>query len=222
MDLRAAMGDWRRQVNGRELTPAGAAPWPAIDAEHHRRRLAVQAANRNRAYTRTLPSRYANAAYSMLRPQQDPQGKVSRWLRSKLRTLVLAGPPRTGKTTAAYAIANDAHRQGLWVVARPAIELSAALKPDGEPLAYEYATTCDLLILDDLGRDRATEWWLEQLHGIADARCADHRRLIVTSNCADLDELAARYGDPLVERLLDGGGLLVLDGPAIRQVTTEW
>lgn len=221
-NLNGAFAQWRRRADGRTPTVAGLQPWELTDAEHHARRRTVQAENRNRAYARTLPSRYADAAYPMLRPAQNPRGKVARWLECGPRTLVLAGPPRTGKTTAAYAIANDAHRQGLWVVARPVIELSAALKPDGEPLAWSYAATCDLLVLDDLSRERATEWWLEQLHGITDARCAAQRRLIVTTNAASLDELEVRYGAPIVERLLDGGGLLVLDGPPVRRVVNDW
>lgn len=114
-------------------------------------------------------------------------------------------------------------------------DLSAALKPDGEPFAYDYATGCDLLVLDDLGRERVTDWWLEQLQRVLDERCAQERRLVVTCNTtmpADDDDrapaevayeqLVTRYGHPIVERLIDGGGVLVLDGPAVRQVVTEW
>ncbi|AXH89432.1 ATP-binding protein [Micromonospora aurantiaca] len=196
---------------------------------------ALQAANRSAAYTRRRPSRYANASYDLLQPVQNPQGKVSRWREHGPRALLLAGPARTGKTTAAYAIANDVHAQGLWVIVRTAADLSAALKPDGEPLAYEHAVTCSLLVLDDLGRERVTDWWLEQLQRIVDDRCANGRRLVVTCNTplpepsdekspAELayDTLVARYGSPVVERLIDGGGVLVLDGPAVRQVVTEW
>ncbi len=221
MDLSSALGDWRNRLGGHTPPADVEIPWPALDAEQHAARARVQAANRNRAYSRSLPAKYVRADYRMLRPNQNPAGRVSRWLASPLRTLVLSGPPRTGKTTAAYAIANDAHRRGSWVIARPVIDLSAALKPDGEPMADRYARDCDVLLLDDLGQERATEWWVEQLYGLVDARCAGHRRLVVTTNC-EVDELADRYGEPILERLMDGGGLLKLTGPSIRQVTTEW
>jgi DNA replication protein DnaC len=186
-----------------------------------------QSANRSAVYTRRRPSRYANASYGSLRDDQDPRGMVSSWLSRGPRALVVAGPARTGKTTAAYAIANDAHAAGQWVMVWTAADLSAALKPDGEPLAYDYATSCDLLVLDDLGRERVTDWWLEQLQRMVDGRCANERRLVVTANCAATaeaayDDLVARYGDPIVERLIDGGGVVVLDGPAVRTVVTEW
>jgi DNA replication protein DnaC len=188
---------------------------------------ARQAANRHVAYVRRRPSRYANAAYATLQPEQDPRGMVTRWWTAGPRTLVLAGPSRTGKTTAAYAIANHAHEARRWVIAWTAADLSAALKPDGEHGAYDHTVDCDLLVVDDLGRERITDWWLEQLQRVVDARCANERRLIVTTNAgrdprSTYDELVARYGDPLVERVIDDGGVIALDGPPVRKVVTEW
>jgi len=187
-----------------------------------------QAANKNRAYTRHRPSRYADASYDKLTPDQNPRGMVATWLANGPRALVLAGPTRTGKTTAGYAICNDAAAAGQWVIARTAADLSAALKPDSdEPLIYSYLCGCDLLMIDDLGRERVTDWWLEQIQRGVDARCGNERRLIVTTNSAAsadaaYDELVARYGHPVTERLIDDGAVLVLDGPPVRRVVTEW
>jgi DNA replication protein DnaC len=189
---------------------------------------ALQAANRNRAYNRHRPTKYAEVTYDTLTEHQAHDGKVARWWASGPRALLLAGPARTGKTTAAYAITNDVHGQGVWTVTRTAADLSAALKPDsGEPLAYQYAAECELLLLDDLGRERVTDWWLEQLQRIVDTRCSNNRRIIATTNhganaTEAYDELAARYGYPLVERLIDDGAVLVFDGPATRHVVKEW
>lgn len=188
---------------------------------------AVQAANRHLGYIRKRPRRYADALYATLYPEQDPRGLVSGWWARGPRTLVLAGPSRTGKTTAAYAIANTVHNLREWVIAWTAADLSAALKPDGDPNAYDHAVACDLLVIDDLGRERATDWWLEQLQRVVDARCSDERRLVVTTNAAPdpgeaYDALVARYGDPVIERVIDGGGIVALDGPAVRKVVTEW
>ncbi|GGK31942.1 hypothetical protein GCM10010124_25890 [Pilimelia terevasa] len=188
---------------------------------------ARRAANRNAGYVKHRQARYADASYTKLRADQTADGKIAAWFDRGPRALVIAGPSRTGKTTAAYAITNDAATRGAWVVARTALGLSAALKPDGEPFALQYALDCDLLLLDDLGRERVTDWWLEQLQHIVDERCGNQRRLIVTANtpadsAAAFDSLAERYGDPLAERLIDGSGLVVLDGEPIREVVTEW
>ncbi|MFG1776634.1 ATP-binding protein [Micromonospora sp. NPDC049048] len=227
------IGDWPARIAAHTTRTDTSGPsheeqLRAIDLAEMQAIRHRQAANRAVVYTRRRPSRYATASYDTLRPDQDPRGKVSRWWTSGPRSLVLAGPTRTGKTTSAYAIGNDVHAQGQWVMVWTAADLSAALKPDSnEPLAYDYATTCPLLVIDDLGRERVTDWWLEQLQRIVDHRCAHERRLIVTTNTAGeagavYDELSARYGHPVVERLLDGGGLLVLDGPPVRHVMSEW
>lgn len=193
--------------------------WAAIKAR--------RAANKHASYARHRPARYETASYGLLTPEQDPAGKVSRWLDSGPRALILAGPPRTGKTTAAYAIGNAADTAGIWVVGRSAPDLSAALKPDGEDNAYQRVIDCDLLLIDDLGRERVTEWWLEQLHRILDDRCGNQKRLIVTANTSPdaaraFDELTGRYGDPIVERMIDGGGVIIMDGPPVRKVVTDW
>ncbi len=231
--VRNSLHDWQARIDAHTPTTnlddtTHAARLAEADAAEMDAIRARQAANRAITYTRRRPSRYAGASYDILTPAQNPDGKIARWWDAGPRSLVLAGPARTGKTTAAYAIANDVHTRDVWVMAWTAADLSAALKPDSsEPLAYDYATTCPLLLLDDLGRERATDWWLEQLQRIVDARCANERRLLVTTNSggsADetYDQLVTRYGTPVVERLIDGGGVLVLDGPTVRQVVTEW
>lgn len=230
--IRDALSAWRARVEahaGVAFDDAAAdAKISAADAAEMQAIQARQAANRAIAYTRQRPSRYAGASYERLTTEQNPHGKVARWWTQGPRSLVLAGPARTGKTTAAYAVTNDVHAQGAWTLVWTAADLSAALKPDsGQPLAYDYATTCDLLVIDDLGRERVTDWWLEQLQRIVDARCANQRRLIVTTNSgasADdaYDQLVGRYGHPVVERLIDDGGVLILDGPAVRRVISEW
>lgn len=229
------LADWKAKVRNHQdhnPTTADNAATDRLIAEADRRELeaikARQAANRGLIYTRRRPTRYAHASYNQLRADQNPRDMVSTWRTRGPRALVLAGPARTGKTTAAYAITNDAHNHGTWAMAWTAAALSAALKPDsGDPHTYEYATTCELLLLDDLGRERVTDWWLEQLQRIVDERCANERRLIVTTNAAaDAEQaystLVERYGDPLVERLIDGGGVVILDGPPVRDLVTEW
>jgi DNA replication protein DnaC len=184
-------------------------------------RDALQRHNRHRRYLGQRPSKYATATYDILDGDQNPGGKVSRWLAAGPRVLVMTGPSRTGKTTAAYAIGNDAHGRGKIVEAWTAGDLSDALKPDRDPGVYDRAASADLLILDDLGADRVTDWWLEQLYRLADARCANERRLIVTTNL-EYDNLVGLYGNRVVERLLDDAGGLKFTGPKRRALHSDW
>jgi DNA replication protein DnaC len=217
-----------------EYTPTGEAEEARADAlmaETDREAMdairAAQAANRHAAYAHRRPSLYDDADYAMLRPDQNPRNMVATWWEKGPRSLTLAGPTRTGKTTAAYAIANHVHAARGWVVAATAADLSAALKPDGDENAYTHAAECDLLVVDDLGRERVTDWWLEQLQRLLDARRRNEKRLVVTTNTEAnpqkaYDQLAERYGSPVVERLIDDGGILIFDGPAQRRLVSEW
>jgi DNA replication protein DnaC len=231
-NIGSQIATWRARIPA-TVDPADDDALQAADRAEMAAMRARQQANRSIAYQRDLPSKYANAKYQGLRSDQDPNGMISAWLDRGPRALLIAGPARTGKTTAAYAITNDAHDAGQWVVTHTAAGLSAVLKPDMEPLAFDHAAMCELLLIDDLGRERVTDWWLEQLQRVVDIRCSNNRRLIVTTNTAaspgeayQQDEayrqLVERYGDPVVERLIDDGGVIVLDGPAVRRVVTSW
>lgn len=197
------------------------------DRAEHAARIARQAANRLAAYGRALPTKYAEANFAQLRGDQNPRGMISSWWERGPRALVIAGPSRTGKTHAAYAITNAVNAAGGWVHATTAAGLSRALKPGGDVLAWNYASTANLLMLDDLGRERVTDWWMEQLQDLVDERCSNERRLIVTCNSdpsaeAAFATLSERYGDPLAERLIDDGGIVVFDGPSVRSLVTSW
>lgn len=190
-------------------------------------------ANRYASYLRRRNPKYADATYEMLRPDQLAGGRIARWWGSprRPRSLLLAGRSRTGKTTVGYAIANHAHTDGEWVEVFTAPALVKDLRdPDKSGPTWDRVIGCGLLYLDDLGRERVTDWWKELLQEILDsriARAAQGQRLLVTANTpADetqaYAELVDRYGDPIVERIIDGGGIVMFDGPAMRNLVTDW
>ena len=58
----------------------------------------------------------------------------------------------------------------------------------------------DLLHLDDLGAERATDWVLEQLYSIVNARYEEERSLVITTNL-DPEQLAEQIGPRTVSRI---------------------
>lgn len=74
-------------------------------------------------------------------------------------------------------------------------------------LLRKYSTV-PLLILDDLGTEKATEWARQILYQIVDSRWIDDRPLIITSNLT-LRELAERFDDRISSRI--GGSCEVFE-----------
>lgn len=192
---------------------------------------ALRKANRHASYLRARNPRYAERSFGNLMPQQRMGGLIEKWLDSEEApgTLVLLGLSRAGKTGAGYSIANEAHRRGQWVEVITAHGVGEALRDD-KTAAWQRFTSCDLLFLDDLGRERVTDWWrdfLQELVNFRHGAGADGKRMLVTANAdADRDlaykQLLDRYGDPIVERLMDYAGVLMFDGPPIRTMVSSW
>lgn len=188
-------------------------------------------ANRHASYLRTRNPRYADRSFANLKPQQRMNGLVENWLDSPTApsTLVMLGNSRAGKTGAAYSIDNEANNRGLWVEVLTAHEVGEQLRAD-KTAVWQRVTNCDVLHLDDLGRERVTDWWRDFLQELVNFRHgvgAIGKRMIVTANTSPdrkkaYEELLDRYGDPIVERLMDHAGVLMFDGPPIRTMVTSW
>jgi DNA replication protein DnaC len=123
------------------------------------------------------------------------------------RGLWLEGPPESGKTSAAVAIAKEAERRGHSVGFHVVPELLSMIRRSfaGQG-ADDYASVkrgidaLDLLVLDDLGAEQTTEWVLEELYVIINRRLLDMRAVVVTTGLSD-SELARQLTPRVVSRL---------------------
>lgn len=104
-------------------------------------------------------------------------------------SLYIAGNRGTGKTHLVCAIANRLMTQGVKVVFSTMIDLLANIKSsydakegETEQELIERYKNCDLLIIDDMGKEQPTEWALSKMFQIINARYEDLRPIIVTSN----------------------------------------
>lgn len=159
----------------------------------------TRARNRRARYEESRPAEYADATLEALLPQQDPGGRGRGWLTSDAKNALIMGPSGHGKTQLAYAIGNTACDAGRWVEAWAVLELLQVLAPlptharsdetrsRRQENALDWAKTCDLLILDDLGPEEPSgfvaERWRAQLLDILTVRDGDPRcRTVVTVN----------------------------------------
>lgn len=94
------------------------------------------------------------------------------------RGLLLFGSVGTGKTFAAACIANALMERGFSAVMTSLVALVDGGSAD---LMYQINDT-DLLVLDDLGAERSTDYGLERLYAAVDARYRSGKPAIYTTN----------------------------------------
>lgn len=112
------------------------------------------------------------------------------------RGTYLFGQPGVGKTYAAACcvrLAAEAGRKAKLVTVPALLEQVKAGYDGGDRLALDRAKGYDLLVLDDLGMERATGWSMETLSALIDHRTSRGLVTVVTSNYG-LGQLRDRWG----------------------------
>jgi DNA replication protein DnaC len=109
----------------------------------------------------------------------------------------------------------------------PVVELLDALRPGGDPETLAQAVTVDVLILDDLGTEKPTEWTFERLYAVVNRRWLEELPTVGTSNLPasrksapdgydgpTLDEV---LGPRMFSRLVGGSVPIRMSGPDRRR-----
>lgn len=110
------------------------------------------------------------------------RAKAEEWLAGPSQNMILMGPVGVGKSHAAMAIARECLARGQWVECWPIARLWRDLRPGGEEGLERWIVDAGVLVLDDLGSDRPTDWTTEQLFLIVDERWRRRRPIISTTN----------------------------------------
>jgi DNA replication protein DnaC len=127
----------------------------------------------------------------------------------------ILGDHGSGKTWEAMALARALlveDRIPVQTVTAP--ELLEVLRPGGSGDIGQFKVA-PVLVLDDLGTEKVTDWVDEQLYTIAGFRASRTLPMIITSNLKP-DEIKKRYDARLVQRLFGGSVLLRIEGESIR------
>ncbi len=187
---------------------------------------------RARALSGVIPRRFRGVSFD--RPpvtEIDPKlvFPIRRYVRSlddnldAGRGLFIMGSVGTGKTTLAMLVSKHALEAGRSVAIYSVPRLLTEIRRtyDGEARRSDLElldrlAAVDLLHLDDLGAERTSEWVLEQLYSIINARYEDGRSLIVTTNVG-AEDLGRQVGVRTVSRLAEMCEAIMLQGDDQRQ-----
>lgn len=145
--------------------------------------------------------------------------------------LLLIGRPGIGKTHLAVAALREVvigkGARGLYFDTRTLLStLRSTFNPvtrTSEAEVLGRVMGADLLVLDDLGAERTTDWVEDTMNLIVNTRYNDRRLTIFTSNYedaaddTDLDSLRVRVGFRMHSRLREMCEFLHYDGPDFRE-----
>jgi len=146
--------------------------------------------------------------------------------------LFFLGPPGVGKTHLAVAVLRQVistrGARGLFYDTR---DLLRVIRSTYDPVnrtqemdVLRPVIECDLLVLDDLGAEKTSEWVEETLNLIVNSRYSERRTTVFTSNYddnpdnTDPDSLLFRIGFRMRSRLHEMCEFLYLDGGDYREL----
>jgi DNA replication protein DnaC len=177
----------------------------------------IIALRKARSLSAVIPRRYRDVSFD--RPPVtdiDPQivaatrrfaDNIDRHLDAG-RGLWFMGPVGTGKTTLAMLVSKAALKAGrsvaIYSLPRLLNEIRDTHRAERSHVdLLDRLTAVDLLHIDDVGAERTTDWVLEELYSIVNARYEDERSIVITTNILDREALCEQITERTVSRLTE-------------------
>ena len=170
-----------------------------------------------------IPSSFRDTSFATLDPTWDPaafstaQAYAQQGEYGGKPGLLLVGPPGCGKTALSLAVLRQTVEQTkgrfsvcFWNVPQGLARIRQSFGDDqsqaGSILDVVYNR---LVVLDDLGKQKMTEWVAEQFYTLIDRLWADGKQTVITTNL-DVRRMGDQLDETLVSRILGMCHVVVL------------
>jgi len=162
--------------------------------------------------------------FDNFKPENDHQKKALGLLKAYVygeddpRNLFIYGPAGIGKTHLVVSLAKKFVEQTVKEMKfTTGVNLLNEIRStfdsrDSSGDVIDQYSEVPLLVIDDLGAEKSTEWAREVLYGIIDNRYSRMLPTFVTSNLSPSELCCKKFDDRLVSRLLNNALVLKLDG----------
>jgi len=186
----------------------------AYDCQCRRQIIALHKA---RSLSAVIPRRYQDLAFERY-PVTEIDGTIVAATRrfadsidERLdagRGLWFMGHVGTGKTTLAMLVSKAAIKAGrsvaIYSLPRLLNEIRDTHRAERSHVdLLDRLTAVDLLHVDDVGAERTTDWVLEELYSIVNARYEDQKSMVITTNILDREALCEQITERTVSRLTE-------------------
>lgn len=163
-----------------------------------------------------IGDKYLNASFENfeVRPGSENAYKIAKHYAEHFEeygpeSIMIWGEPGNGKTHLAAAVHNHLTKQGKVVVFISMPELLNKIKAtfnssnkETEVQILKALNVCDLLIIDDLGAEKTSDWVQEKVFTIIDGRYRHQKPILATSNIRPAD-LIDKIGKRAYDRILE-------------------
>ena len=184
-----------------------------------------------------IPARYARCDFSTFVTYDNEKlqrafrkaGEFAATFPAVDKGLLFIGPSGIGKTHIAVSVLREVVLKGIRGVYYDTRSLLSTIRSTYNPVTraseaevLDEVMGAELLVLDDLGAERLTDWVEETMHLVVNTRYNERRPTLFTTNYEDvseqeMDSLCVRVGNRLLSRLREMCEFLEYDGPDYRE-----
>lgn len=173
----------------------------------------------------TLPERWRDRTFEAFRKTAGTQAAYDtayrythEFNRRSGTGLLFTGDVGLGKTHLAAAIAMELMSRELSVVYGTVSSLLSQIRStydsskETEAAAKYRMTSCDLLVIDEMGKEKVNAWVGQTVYDIINARYENNKAMVITTNLSlaeirkkynDIDSVRVGIGDALVDRIYE-------------------